>query len=226
MSVYTFSVADDFKNASNINLTDLHESINNNLTITTDIEKTGRDGDIVVVTFASPLSGPEQTELNAIVDAYIFVEPLDDNAIINCYIYSTGVLNLYDDSSPFDIPLDQEDILDVGFQHTANSSEIIIQHSGIYKIDSKVTTQSINGQSLGKFWLEYKPPSGSYFKIPGSECFYTSTDPEQTTVNSNILHSFVSGTVIKMVAQGLGVDDDFILISNNSSILITRAASN
>lgn len=218
-TTHTYSKATDF--GGNLDTAQLHSEIDLSAIVTI-ISGINTNGDVVDIVFQSPLSGGDVTLLNGLVTAHVPVAIEGDFVNTNCYVYSTGVVNLYDETSPFDVPMNVDEILDEGFTHAADSAEIKIADIGTYRVDYKITTQSYISTSAGKFWLEKKPDAGSWTVIPHSEGFYESTDPEQTTVTSSVLVGVSANDSIKMVVQGLGGNDNFIMVPNDSSIVITR----
>lgn len=70
-SAYTYSLENDFTASHDINQMQFVYEIQNDPNITVPLLNLGVDGDTVSLIFESPLSGPQLTELNAIVAAHV-----------------------------------------------------------------------------------------------------------------------------------------------------------
>lgn len=217
-TTYTYSLSTDF--GDNLEPSQLQEEIAASA-IVTDVSRIDTVGDVVDIIFVSALSGGDQTILNGLVSAHVPV-PQSSTSSETAYIYSSGNLNIFNESSVFDVPLNTEVVLTPNITHTSDSEEVKFLISGTYSISYKLTCQSTNNLSSGRAWLSLKPGLGSYSQITGSEGHYFSTDPDQITITGSIIASITANDTIKLQTQGLGAGDSFILIPNDTNIQILQ----
>lgn len=79
-AVYTFSYSSDFKNQ--LSETDLVDEIKAEASITPNILRVDRDGDVISICFDSSLSAGEETTLNSIIQNYEHVPKIRYNGTI------------------------------------------------------------------------------------------------------------------------------------------------
>ena len=85
MTIYEYSIASDFKNADDVDLSKLQTIINSNITINAVVSSSELIGDTVKLILTTTLIPNEETELDTVISNYIFTD------IISAEIYDSIV---------------------------------------------------------------------------------------------------------------------------------------
>jgi hypothetical protein len=73
---YSYSITDDFKNATEVDIAVLQKNINTDTSVPATVSTVNTLGDIITLTLTSTLTTEEKTALDNIITNYVFVEPI------------------------------------------------------------------------------------------------------------------------------------------------------
>ena len=201
-TTYHYLVSVDFQNATQVNSEYLQRIIDSNITITVPVNYISIDAmEDVYIAFPSALSAPEKTELDSVVNAYVYVPTPPEGKSSTYQVVVSNDVNY------------PGDFTTIAAAFAAGNSSVFVKH-GVYYESSDIILPDggqLWGEIPGKTIIIF---TGAFsVKIDGSEGLIENTGTVTYTNNSNIITGV--GTTFTNMSASLATKFVYILLGSN-----------